>query len=151
MFSEAYTAANRRVKHSIRADKRHYIESLATEAAHRVNPRDLYNTTKKLSRKFASSDMPVKDKQGKDIQSEEGQINRWKEHFEELLNRPAPSSPPDIQPAVSDLDINCEEPTNEETLKAIKQPKSGWTRQYTCRGSEGKSRYHRQNTLPPLP
>ena len=45
--------------------------------------------------------------------------------LEELLNRPAPSSPPDIQPAVSDLDINCEEPTNEETLKAIKQLKSG--------------------------
>ena len=79
---EAYTAANRRVKHSIRADKRNYIESLATEAeeaAHHGNLRDLYNTTKKLSRKFASSDRPVKDKQGKDIQSEEGQINRWKE------------------------------------------------------------------------
>ena len=45
--------------------------------------------------------------------------------FEELLNRPAPSSPPDIQPAVSDLDINCEELTNEEILKAIKQLKSG--------------------------
>ena len=79
---EAYTTANRRVKHSIRADKRNYIESLATEAeeaAHHGNLRDLYNTTKKLSRKFASSDRPVKDKQGKDIQIEEGQINRWKE------------------------------------------------------------------------
>ena len=125
---EAYTTANRRVKHSIRADKRNYIESLATEAeeaAQHGNLRDLYNTTKKLSRKFASSDRPVKDKQGKDIQSEEGQINRWKEHFEKLLNRPAPSIPPDIQSAVSDLDINCEEPTNEEILKAIKQLKSG--------------------------
>jgi hypothetical protein len=50
--------------------------------------KDLYNATKKLSGKFSKSERPVKVKQGRTIQGEEGQ-NRRKDHFEELLNRPA--------------------------------------------------------------
>jgi hypothetical protein len=52
--------------------------------------KDLYNTTKKLSGKFSKSERPVKDKEGRTTQGKEGQKNRWKEHFEEFLNRPAP-------------------------------------------------------------
>ena len=125
---EAYSTANRSVKNSIKADKRNFIEALAAEAeeaARQGNMRDLYNTTKKLSGKFSKPERPVKDKQGRAIQGEEGQKNRWREHFEELLNRPAPQDPPDIQPAENDLLINCGEPTEEEIQGAIKQLKSG--------------------------
>lgn len=55
----------------------------------------------------------------------EQQLNRWTEHFEELLNRPAPASPPDIQAADVDLPIDCSKPTRDEIRKAILQTKSG--------------------------
>lgn len=47
--------------------------------------------------------MPVKNKTGKQLEGEEEQRRRWKEHFEELLNRPTPPNPPDITPADEDL------------------------------------------------
>ena len=46
-------------------------------------------------------------------------------HFEELLNRAAPSNPPDIQLANEDLPIKCDEPTSEKDRKAIRQLKNG--------------------------
>ena len=56
---EAYTTANRKVKHSIRADKRKYVEALAVkaeEATHHGNLRDLYNTTKKLTKRSSRTE-----------------------------------------------------------------------------------------------
>jgi hypothetical protein len=125
---ETYSTANRNAKTIIKADKRNYVEELAAEAekaALHGNMKNLYNTTKKLSQKFSKSERSVKDKEGRSIQGEKGQKNRWKEHFRELMNRPAPQQPSDIQPADGDLPINCDEPTKNEILKAIKQLKSG--------------------------
>ena len=125
---EAYSQANKTVKKSIRSDKRNYMDSLATkaeEAARNGNMKDLYNTTKKLSGKFSKPDRPVKDKDGKTLMGDEQQRNRWKEHFEELLNRPAPTNPPDLTPAADDLPIDCNTPTRQEIRKAIEQIKNG--------------------------
>ena len=47
------------------------------------------------------------------------------ELFEELLNRPTPLAPPDIQPANVDLPIDCNKPTREEIKRAIKQLQNG--------------------------
>ena len=80
----------------------------------------LYNISKKLSGKHSRPERPVKDKNGSPIQGIEGELNRWAEYFEELLNRPAPQSPPNISPGDRDLDINCEKPTREEITNAIK-------------------------------
>ncbi|KAK7107318.1 hypothetical protein V1264_015265 [Littorina saxatilis] len=126
--NEEYAEANRSVKHSIKTDKKNYIEMLATEAeeaAYHGNTRDLYSTIKKISGKFAKPERPVKDRNGRAIPDEEGQKNRWVEHFQELLNRPAPANPPDIPPAASDLPIECCAPTKEEISSAIKQLKNG--------------------------
>ena len=53
------------------------------------------------------------------------QLNRWAGHFEELLNTPAPQNQPDIQPAETDLPIDCNKPTREEIKKAIAHMKNG--------------------------
>ena len=119
---EDYMEAHREVKNSIKNDKRAYIEGLAAEAeqaAYYGNLKELYDTAKRLSGKFRKPERPVKDKQGKTINRLDQQINRWAEHFEELLNRPAPLNPPDIEPASIDLPINCEKPTKSEIKKAI--------------------------------
>ena len=40
-------------------------------------------------------------------------LSRWAEHFEELLNRPAPANTPDIPGAEEDLPIDCGKATSE--------------------------------------
>ncbi|KAK7090431.1 hypothetical protein V1264_010229 [Littorina saxatilis] len=123
-----YAEANREVKKSIRKDKIDYVEGLAAEAeqaAYSGNMKQLYDTTKRLSGKFSKPERPVKDKQGNTIHTLEEQLNRWAQHFEDLLNRPSPPSPPAIEPSDVDLPVNCEKPTREEIRKAITLLKNG--------------------------
>ncbi|XP_058630445.1 craniofacial development protein 2-like [Onychostoma macrolepis] len=117
-----YAEAHRAVKKSIRKDKKDYIDGIAAEAeqaALKGNMKQLYDTTKKLSGKYSKPERPIKDKEGKTITGLAQQTNRWSKHFEELLNRPAPPNPPDINPADEDLPISCDKPTREEIRKAI--------------------------------
>ena len=67
----------------------------------------------------------MKDAAGKSLPGQEAQKTRWEEHFSNLLNRPPPTHPPDIQPAVNDLDINCDPPTEEEIELALNKLKNG--------------------------
>ena len=123
-----YSKAHKNTKRSIKADKRKYIDGLteaAEQAARAGNMRGLYDTTKKMARKFGNPERPVKDKSGRQIVGEEQQRKRWVEHFEELLNRPPPQNPPDILPAAQDVDIECGTLTRDEIRMAIRQLKSG--------------------------
>ncbi|VDP23985.1 unnamed protein product [Schistosoma margrebowiei] len=74
-----YIEANKQVKKSIRADKREYVEELATtaeKAAREGNMRQLYDTTKKLAEKYSKPERPVKDKEGRKITEIQQQRNR---------------------------------------------------------------------------
>ena len=82
-------------------------------------------TTKKLAGKYSRPERLVKDKQGQNIIDSEQLLERWAEHFEELLNRPAPENPPDIAEEEIDIDIDCDLPTREEIIRAIKKMKNG--------------------------
>ncbi|VDO97070.1 unnamed protein product [Schistosoma curassoni] len=75
----------------------------------------------KLMRKYGEPERPVEDKEGKTITDIQGQWNRWVEHFEGLLNRPAPLNPPDIKAAHTDLLIDVTPPTMGEIMMAIRQ------------------------------
>ncbi|VDO88319.1 unnamed protein product [Schistosoma margrebowiei] len=123
-----YIEANKQVKRSIRADKKKYVEELATtaeKAAREGNMKQLYDTTKKLSGKYSKPERPVKDKEGKPITEIQQQRNIWVEYFEELLNRPAPMNPLDIEAAHTDLPIDVNPPTKEEIRMATRQIKNG--------------------------
>ncbi|VDO65390.1 unnamed protein product [Schistosoma margrebowiei] len=123
-----YTEANRRVKRSILADKKKYVEELATtaeKADSEGNMKQLHDTTKKLSGKYSKPERPVKDKEGKPITEIQQQRNRWVEYFEELLNRPTSMNPPDIKAAHTDLPIDVNPPTKEEIRMAVRQIKNG--------------------------
>ncbi|KAH9583018.1 LINE-1 retrotransposable element ORF2 protein [Schistosoma haematobium] len=87
--------------------------------------KQLYDTTKKLSGKYSKPERPVKDKEGKPITEIQQQRNRWVEYFEELLNRPAPMNPPNIEVAYTDLPIDVNPPTTEEIRMAVRQIKNG--------------------------
>ncbi|VDO86760.1 unnamed protein product [Schistosoma margrebowiei] len=61
-----YIEANKQVKRSIRADKKKYVEELATtaeKAAREGNIKQIYDTTKKLTGKYSKEERPVKDKE----------------------------------------------------------------------------------------
>ncbi|GFS06141.1 hypothetical protein ElyMa_002956900 [Elysia marginata] len=86
----------------------------------------VHQITKTLSGKTKqnnnTSQRPTR--QGNSIFTQEGQLARWTEHFEQLLNRPPPEKLPDILPARNNLLINLEPPSKEEITKAIKALKS---------------------------
>ena len=87
---------------------------------------DLYGTIRNLSGKKSKPEKPMKDKDGQSISDlEKHKRWRWLEHFEELLNWPAPTDPPDIRPANSDVTIDCSAPTKGEIQNAIKQLRNG--------------------------
>ena len=120
---EEYNQINKEVKGSLKKDKEAYVDGLAEraeKAASNGEMRTLYQITKTLSGKFSLPEVPVKDKEGKMIFGKEEQRKRWVEHFEDLLNRPPPTDPPDIIPARNDLPINCEPPTKAEIESAVK-------------------------------
>ncbi|VDP21952.1 unnamed protein product [Schistosoma margrebowiei] len=65
-----YIEANKQVKRSIRADKKKYVEELATtakKAASEGNMKQLCDTTMKISGKYSKRERPVKDKEDKQI------------------------------------------------------------------------------------
>ena len=126
---EEYAEAHRIVKRSIKKDRKNYIDGLAKEAeqaAYSGNLRQLYDITKRLSGKFNKPERPVKDEHGKAINRLDQQMNRWVQHFEQLLNKPKPlTDTPIIVPANEDLPINCEKPTRNEIRRAIAGIKDG--------------------------
>ena len=71
-----------------------------------------------------SRDRPVRNKEGKLLKSFDEEIKRWKEHFEEALNCPAPVDAPVVPPG-PDLPINIGSITKAEIRVAVKKLKNG--------------------------
>ena len=100
MPQDCYTRMDREVKKNFKKDKRAYTEHLAKEAETACGKGDiksLYNTTRQLSGRPPITNSPVKDSNGKVISKNEEQLKRWKEHFQEVLNRPPPIITSDIE------------------------------------------------------
>ena len=123
----SYTIVAKEVKKQLRADKRSYINEIAAqaeEAAGKGDLKTLYATTRLLSGRKTNPNRPVRDKEGKLITSIEEQLKRWKEHFQEVLNRPPPTLRPHLRPG-EPLNINTGEITKTEIRKALASLKSG--------------------------
>ena len=58
----------------------------------------------------------------------------WKDHFENILNRPEPEQVVEIPPAAEDLDICIDPPTMEEVKAAIKGMWSRWSDSRNAQG-----------------
>ena len=71
------------------------------------------------------SERPIRYKNGTVLTGVDKQLNRWADHFGELLNRPIPQYQPDIQPAEEDILIDCNKPTTEESKRAIGHIQNG--------------------------
>ena len=123
-----YTIKANEVKKRLRADKRHYVNTIAEqaeEAAGKGDLKTLYATTRLLSGRHTNSNRPVRDKEGKLLTSIEEQLQRWCEHFKDVLNRPPPENRPQLSPKEKPLDINIKNVTKTEIRKALKSLKNG--------------------------
>ena len=91
---EEYVRKDRKVKKSIKVDKRKWIHNITGEAEKAVrkqNMKALYGLTKTL-RKERPRQSTV-DKNGNLLSGKEEVQSRWREHFKEVLNREEPENP----------------------------------------------------------
>ena len=115
------------MKKSCKQDKSNFVEQLAKEseaACSKGDTKTLYNITKQLSGKPPTSNTPIKEKDSNTLTKLEDQLERWKEHFEQVLNRPPPTDPPELQNGPI-LNIKTSKITKTELNKAIKSLKNG--------------------------
>ncbi|VDP63386.1 unnamed protein product, partial [Schistosoma curassoni] len=125
-----YTEANSLVKRSTRVDKQKYVKDIAVtveKAAREEKVKQLHDTTNKLVGKYSKPERLVNDKENKTIAEIREARNRWVEHFEEHLDRPAPLNPLDIEAESRYLLIDVTPPTIEEIRMAIRILKSAKT------------------------
>ena len=94
---------DKEVKKSMRQDKRKWVDHLAMEAEEAVlngRIKEVYDITKTLSNDTRKPTNAVKDKCGNLLMEGLVRRERWKEHFEEILNRPITDDP------VTDVEID---------------------------------------------
>ena len=126
-LNEQYKTKNKEVKKSARRDKRDFIDKLATDAqkaADTRNMKDLYNITKQLAGRRTNTNRPVMNKEGILLSNPNEELERWREHFEELLNGVTLENLPETSEG-EDLEINTDPPNLLEIKEAINQLKNG--------------------------
>ena len=92
---QQYRIKGRQVKEACRRDKRAYINQVAADAEEAASKGDLnrlYQTTR-IGRKPNQS-KSIRNKEGDILAKADEQLARWKEHFEDVLNRPPPIHQP---------------------------------------------------------
>ncbi|XP_037959185.1 uncharacterized protein LOC119688584 [Teleopsis dalmanni] len=127
-----YSIANRKVKRSARADKRRWLDNLATEAqkaseSHRL--KDLHNITKAMVGRKHRIAKPIKNTRGELVHSTEDQLKVWEDHYRNLLagNNTYPQQElcSRHHEHVARNDINTYVPNISEIEAAITQLKAG--------------------------
>ena len=112
-----YTAKDKEVKKCTRKDKRDYIDNLAEKAQRAAdfgNMKTVYNITRQLSGKCNKKiGETIKAKDGKLLTTEKEVAERWKSHFEKVLNRPEPEITAEPEPG-HEIDIDIRPPTIQE-------------------------------------
>ena len=131
VYRERYREKNREVKRSARADKEKFLEDIAVEgerAAQIGDQGQLYKNIRKLKGGTNSQSKPVKDKEGNLLTEENATLNRWKQHFEEILNRVTPETTytdEEIGGATEDIEIDVSTIKITELKTEIKKMKNG--------------------------
>jgi len=118
------------VKKSLKSDKREWLNSLMDDAqiaADMGNMKTLYGITKTICNERSHKNTAINDKDGKTITDNSSRLARWKEHFEEILNRPQPMDPivitADQVPVIEE--INTRPIRKGEVKNAISSLKNG--------------------------
>lgn len=104
------------------------MDKLAREAeiaSTRGNLSSLYKITKLLSGYNIKPSVPVLDKSGGKVTTEQQEAAHWVEIFRDVLNRPEPDEPVAPSPATDILNINVKDIRGEEVRNTIKAMNTG--------------------------
>ena len=88
-LEKKYVAFSKEIKKSVKRDHRAYMDGITNEAqvaTNQGNIKGMFNAMRQLTNNVRPTTVPITDKEGKSITSIEGQIHRWKEYLEEILN-----------------------------------------------------------------
>lgn len=128
---EEYRDKDREVKKNVREDKRRWMSEeaeRAQNAAKNGRQKELYSIVKRLTGQSTSTRQTaaVKSMNGELLKSKEARMARWKEHFQEVLNREAPEEPPlEEGEEGQELEIPVEAPDVEEIRTALRALRNG--------------------------
>ena len=118
---------DKRVKKSARNDKRIFLNAFARRAEEAANRHDLgtlYRSVRSLTSRRNNTNALVLDKNGNTLSSEDQQLRRWKQHFDELLNgnemEPDTHGPNEAENPAANRHINTNPPSINEISEAIK-------------------------------
>ena len=127
-FEAEFKEEARVVKSSLQQGERRWADSLASAAEtafQKGNMKDVYASTKKLCNSQPRKMDIIKDKGGKLLTTERETMERWKEHFTEVLNRPEPEIHADVvTEGVRELDVNTSYITEEEIVLSLRDLKN---------------------------
>lgn len=122
-----YTGLCQKVKREARRDKRRWIDDIcrqAEEAMLNNNSRELYNLTKKLANKYSTRTHFIKSKNGRLLVESDKQLERWREHFSDMLSANETINwEPENNPG-RQLNIDSNPPSVAEITAAIKTLKN---------------------------
>ena len=86
----------------------------------------MFNAIRRLIKNAQPTIVPIRDEEGKPIKSIEGQIHRWKEYMEEILNSSsARNEREELVNIPTGLPISVRPPSKREIVDAIKAMKNG--------------------------
>ena len=129
-----YREKDREVKRRLKADKKKWLEEIATEAeeaARSQHMKTLYGLTRKLCNERPGHSTAVLDKDSNLLSKKEDIQERWTEHFKEVLNRGQPDNPigpeDEVEFEFGELieEISVNEPTFGVVKDAITRLKNG--------------------------
>ena len=133
-FKEDYREKDRQVKRSVREDRRRWTEEkaqMAEKASENGRSKEVFSITKQLTgQSYGRQTAAVKNKNGDLLKSKEARMERWKERFEEVLNRNPPEEPAgeesneEDEEEFEELDISTEPPSIQEIKNAVKALKN---------------------------
>ena len=131
MLANEYKEKDKEVKRSMRHDKREWMENIARDAeenAHNGNMKGVYDATRKLCNVCPKGSGAVRNKEGRILTREDEVLQRWKEHFEEILNREEPETIAEVDTETPVIDdISSDYITKEEIYQAVQYLKNGKT------------------------
>ena len=125
--SPDYRTLRRAATRSARKDRNEYWKNMAESMEDAANTNDfgkLFRLIRFGSGKHQGVEPLLRNSAGQLIPTLDGKISRWVEHFSQLLNHPAPHSPPTTSLPDEIYNVSCDVPTKEEISKAIKSLKN---------------------------
>ena len=124
-----YREKDKEVKRSVREDKRRWMAEKAERAqsaAENGRQKELYSIVRQLTGQNTRPAAAVKSKNGELLKNKKDRLMRWKEHFQEVLNREAPEEPPqEEEEEREELNISAETPNIQEIKTALKTLRNG--------------------------